>query len=328
VLNAHIITPPANDDFVSAKPVSSIPFSDTPDLSGATLQAGEPNPSCGFNPTPQSSVWYAFNPAQTASYTVNTSSGSFFPQVAAYSGASLTTLTQVGCGTPTTFHAIAGATYYIQLTNQVGTGGPISVFLDQAPPLQMSFFFSPSEPSTFDTVQFFDQSFDPAFVGINSTSWNLGDGTAVAGCCPSHRYETDGDYTVKLTDATADGRVGSTTQVLHVRTHDVSIAKFTVPQTASASQTRSITVGVSDTRYPETVEVQLFRNDTLVGTLTQQVPVRTGGRTTTFSFNYTFTSDDAALGKITFKAVATIVNARDAFPSDNTAIALPTKVTR
>jgi len=326
VLNAHIIPPPPNDDFGSAKPVSSIPFSDTPDLSGATLQAGEPNPSCGFNPTPQSSVWYAFNPTQTGSYTVNTSTASFFPQVAAYTGTSLDSLTQVGCGTPATFHAVAGITYYIQLTNQVGSGGTIMINLDQTPPLQMNFFFSPSDPSSFDTVQFFDQSFDPGFLGINSMRWNLGDGTTATGCCPSHRYTTDGDYTVRLTDSTPDGRVGSTTQVVHVRTRDVSIAKLTVPQSVSAGQTRSITVGVSDNRYPESVEVQLFANDALVGTLTQSVPVRAAGRTTAFGFTYTFTDADAALGKVTFKAVASIVGGRDALPSDNTAVALPTRV--
>jgi hypothetical protein len=32
-------------------------------------------------------------------------------------------------------------------------------------------------------------------------------------------------------------------------------------------------------------------------------------------------------GKVSFEAVATIVNARDAQPADNTALALPTTVT-
>ena len=40
-----------------------------------------------------------------------------------------------------------------------------------------------------------------------------------------------------------------------------------------------------------------------------------------------FTGDDAAVGKVTFEATATIVNARDAQSADNTAIALPTRVT-
>jgi hypothetical protein len=65
-----------------------------------------------------------------------------------------------------------------------------------------------------------------------------------------------------------------------------------------------------------------------VGTLTLFVPVRETGRAVSFSFSYTFTPDDASIGKVTFKAVATIVGARDALPADNEAIASPTKVNR
>src|SRR5947208_256037 len=65
---------------------------------------------------------------------------------------------------------------------------------------------------------------------------------------------------------------------------------------------------------------------TLVGSYQQSVPVYSANRTTTFSFSYTFTNDDAAVGKVTFQAVATIMGARDALPADNTAMASPTKV--
>lgn len=41
-----------------------------------------------------------------------------------------------------------------------------------------------------------------------------------------------------------------------------------------------------------------------------------------------FTADDGAVGKVTFRAVATIVDARDALPADNQAIAAPTEVKR
>jgi hypothetical protein len=61
---------------------------------------------------------------------------------------------------------------------------------------------------------------------------------------------------------------------------------------------------------------------------TQSVPVRSGNKTSDFAFNYTFTSDDATLGKVTFKAVATLSNARDALPTDNEAISLSTKVNK
>jgi hypothetical protein len=119
--------------------------------------------------------------------------------------------------------------------------------------------------------------------------------------------------------------------VVHVKTHDVAIAKLLVPQAASVPQTRSITVGLSNKRYPEAVQVQLLKSVAggtfaPIGTLTQAVPARSGNRTTDFNFSYTFTSDDAAFGKVTFEAVATIVNARDALPADNTTTPLPTKV--
>lgn len=65
----------------------------------------------------------------------------------------------------------------------------------------------------------------------------------------------------------------------------------------------------------------------LVGSLTQFVAARPSNRTTEFPFNYTFTADDAAVGKVTFKAVAVLVYARDALPADNQAIGAPTRVT-
>jgi len=58
------------------------------------------------------------------------------------------------------------------------------------------------------------------------------------------------------------------------------------------------------------------------------VPVRSANRTTDFNFSYTFTSADAQVGKVTFKAVANIFGARDALPADNEAIATPIKVSR
>src|SRR5262249_29157466 len=148
----------------------------------------------------------------------------------------------------------------------------------------------------------------------------------------AHQYAKDGDYTVELTVTTIDGRTASTSQIVRVKTHDVSIARFLVPVAASVGQTRTITVGIRNTRYPETVQVQLFKSTTTgfsfspIGTLTHSVPVVQGGRTTDFSFNYTFKSDDATVGKVSFEAVATIIGARDALPADNTAISLPTKI--
>lgn len=229
-----------------------------------------------------------------------------------------------------TFHADAGTTYYVQVLTY--GRGSLQFALSVAPAPSASFYFWPNAPSSFDTVSFFDNSNDPGQAGWTE-AWNLGDGTSATGNFVNHRYLADGDYTVKLTITTTDGRSASTSQVVHVRTHDVAIAKFSVPQSASAGQTRSIVVGISNKRYPEMVQVQLYRSNPsayggydLIGTLQQSVPVRGGGRTTDFGFSYTFTSADKSLGKVTFKAVATIVGANDALPADNEAVALPTRV--
>ena len=45
-----------------------------------------------------------------------------------------------------------------------------------------------------------------------------------------------------------------------------------------------------------------------------------------FDFLYTFRAQDAAAGKVTFKAVATVLGGRDARLADNAAVAAPTEV--
>jgi PKD domain-containing protein len=333
-VNVQLLAPPSNDDFANAKAVGSLPYSDSVDATAATIETGEPIPCYG---PLLGSVWYAFTPSVSDYYSASSNAYSFTTQTSVYTGSGLNSLSPIGCrayGQLVTFHADAGTTYYMQAGGGGGSG-PMSFNLSVAPNPVAGFGFNPGDPSTFDTVQFYDSSYDPGGNGLSSEIWNFGDGGTASnpGCCPTHHYLADGDYAVKLSVTTTDGRTASITQTIHVRTHDVAIAKLSVPQSASAGQTRSIVVGISNKRYPETVQVQLFKSDpssyngyALVGTLQQSVPVRSGGRTTDFSFSYTFTSADKSLGKVTFKAVATIVGARDALPADNEAVALPTKV--
>lgn len=329
-------SPPVNDNFSNATPIGALPFSDTVDTTDATLETGEPAPPCAFTPL-TGSVWYAFTPAVDGTVTASAQLQFGSTAIAAYTGTQLGGLTQVGCQVfgSLTLRVTAGTTYYFQTGGMFGQSGSLTFGLIVTPPPTAGFFSFPFQPSIFDTVQFFDDSFDPFGIGIASEAWDLGDGTTATGCCPSHRYATDADYRVTVTVTTFDGRVASVSRVVTVKTHDVAIAKFTVPQAASAGQTRGITVGIVDNRYPETVQVELlkgvpgagqFDNFQVVGTLTQSVSVLGGNRTTPFGFDYTFTSDDAAVGSVTFEAVATIIGAPDAIPADNTATALPTKV--
>jgi len=194
------------------------------------------------------------------------------------------------------------------------------------------FWNYPYDPSIFDWISFGLYGATPS----NWTcQWDFGDGTTYNECYVDQikRYTNDGDYTVSVQVTNDLGEVSTASRVLSVRTHDVAITKFTVPQSAKAGQTRQLVVNVSNTRYPERVQVELYKiinNNELawVGTLIQYVPVRSGNRTTIFTFNYTFTPEDARVGKVTFKGMAFILDAREAWPADNEAIALPTRVSR
>lgn len=330
VLHAAVLSPPTNDDFANATQVTSLPFQGTVDTLGASLELGEPAPSCGNGPL-AGSAWYAFTPTANGSVTATEfdqfSTGAV---LAIYTGASVNQLTEAACrvfGFSITVPVVAGTTYHIQVGGQEDRG-PMTVDLAIAPPPIAAFFALPSDPSIFDTVHLGDQSFDPAASFIASRTWTLGDGTTASGTDVTHRYTTDGDYTVVLSIATADGRTATATSVVHVATHDVAIAGFNVPSTARAGQTRAITVRLRNTRYPETVDVQLRKSlpggtgaFETVATATVNVPARSSDKTTPVAFNYTFTDDDAAVGKVTFEAVVTIRTFRDALPADNAVIA-------
>jgi PKD repeat protein len=331
--NMSFLPAPANDNFAAAKVIESLPYDDSTDMTAASTEAGEPAPSCGST---SKTVWYAYTPTESGSLSQRTDTWSY-TVAGVYTGSSVDTLTEVACRSRyydssfLTFHVDAGTTYYFQVGTNENTWLPFH--LEVAPPPVAEFGYGPSDPSIFDTIGFYGGTYDPAGVGIQSWSWNFGDGTTATGQYVTHRYAADGNYTVNLTINTPDGRTAATSQAVSVKTHDVTIAKFTVPQSAKAGQTRQLVVGISNKRYPEEVDVQLYKSYPgygwqWVGTLHQSVPVRSGNRTTEFSFNYTFTAEDAVMGKVTFRTVATITSARDALPGDNEVIALPTKVTK
>ena len=326
------LLPPGNDDFADATPIPSVPFSDTVNLTAATTQPSEPSPSCvGL----QTTAWYAFTPTTTESVTARIEQSG--TGLGVYTGSSLADLTEVGCGQfPfsqfVTFRAQADTTYYFQVGAWCCEGfGPVTFHLEVAPNPVADFFFSPGDPSVFDTVQFQDNSFDPAGAGISSQAWSFGDGATATGCCPTRQYARDGDYTVELTVTTSDGRTASTSRVVQVRTHDVAVVQLAVPNAAHVGQTVAVNVYVRNTRYPERVQVDLFKSVPggfeQVGSLTQSVPVRRGGRTTRFAFTYTITQADGTVGKVSFKAVATLLDHRDALPADNNLISPPVKIT-
>lgn len=332
--------PPPNDYFSNATVVSVFPFSATVTITEATNESGEPF-YCNYS---YQTVWYRFTPASNAWFGVNTQDSSLFGTGASVyrdQGGGIFGLSQIGCtfysGT-VVFRALAGTTYYVQAQGPCcGYAGSLKVNIAQVPPPVpiAYFYFYPFDPSAFDLVQFQDNSYDPGQIGITNRTWDFGDGATGTGPYVSHRYAADGDYNVRLEVTTGDGRVADTTRVVSVRTHDVAITKLKVPQTGAVGQNKQISVGVNSARYPETVQVQLYKgvpggfpSYVLIGSLHLYVPVRNSNQTTGFDFSYTFTNEDGVLGKVTFRAVATLDTARDALPADNEAISAPIKVNK
>jgi PKD domain len=333
-VNIGVIPPPANDNFADATVVKSLPFSGNFDTRAASTEPNEPTPSCGNAFTP-GSVWYAFTPAASGSISAHMVWP--YAEIAAYTGSSLAGLTGIGCAGPwdmwLTFHANAGTTYYFQVGSIWDQTGQFTFYLDVAPPPQAHLGLSPTDPSRYDTVQFYDQSSDPAYAGITSVSWSFGDGATSTDTNPTHRFAADGEYTVTDTITTRDGRTATTSQVVHVRTHDVAITRIDAPTSAHVGQKGTINVKLSNKHYPENVQIELYKSSPnsgwqQIGWQRVNVPVTSGQKTRDIPFTYTFMAEDAAAGKVSFQTNVSLVDARDALPADNTAISPPTKVTR
>ena len=330
-----VIPPPSNDDFANAEVIGSLRFSDTTDTSAGTGESGEPNPSCNTTGQLAGSIWYRYTPPADGWVSASAFGSNATTAWAAYTGDALGSLSEAACRTHSgrmTFAVEGGQMYTFLVGTLFGVKGNVAFQLEVAPDPVPNSSRSIADPSIYDTIQFFNFAFDPGEVGIASFEWDFGDGSTSTAPSPTHRYAVDGSYTVRFTVHTHDGRSATGEQALVVATHDVAIAKLSVPQSARVGQTKSLLVSLRNARYAETVRVDLYRSTSSgfvqFASLTQSVPVKAGNRTTDFSFSYTFTGDDATLGTVNFKAVATIVSARDALPTNNEAISIQSKVSQ
>lgn len=327
------IAPAANDAFADAEPVTALPFTRQPDLSLASFEAEEPESSC-VDDESAPSVWYSY-PASGSARSITARIEGGDTAVTVYAGNSLPELTQVTCNRssydPAVFRANAGTGYTIRVTGPHRSYGPVQLFLDEAPPLRPDVSVSPSSPTVFDNVSFSVSSWNAIDKPFSGT-WDFGDGTtAPVGTEPvSHRYAADGVYSAKLHATSPDGRTATVDLPVTVTTHDVGISKFVVPASARQGESKPIAVDVTNTRYAETVTVVLSKRSTdywtEVGKLTLRVPARATGKVR-FPFSYTFSGDDALVGKVAFRAEVRLeYPATDARPADNEAISVATTV--
>lgn len=328
------VAPAPNDAYANAEPVTALPFASQPDLSVAAAEAGEPDSTC-VDDEDQPSVWYTYpaaGPAQSLSARVEGTDAT----VTVYSGSSPAALTQVACARnnssrPAMFRPNPGTVYAIRVTGAHHGYGTFRFTLQETPPLNPDVDVYPSSPTVFDNVGFSASSWEQIDLPLGGT-WDFGDGTSapVGTDTVHHRYAADGVYTATLHATSPDGRTATVTRSITVTTHDVGISKFTVPASARQGDSKPINVDVTNTRYAETVTVVLSKRSTdywaEVGRLTLQVPARATGKVR-FPFAYTFTPDDAASGKVAFRAeVQLAYPAADALPADNEAISIATTV--
>ncbi len=84
----------------------------------------------------------------------------------------------------------------------------------KTPPLP-GFFLTPVNPSTKDSLQFRDTSYDPDGT-ISEWLWNFGDGNTSNSSSPAHSYNQEGQYTVTLKVTDNDGMTAATTTVVTI----------------------------------------------------------------------------------------------------------------
>jgi hypothetical protein len=148
-LSWALYPPVPNDNFADATSLSGASGMQLGYTFGATVEAGEPSYAggCQFCSGPNNTVWYKWTAgvAGTASFDTCTSSG-LYSTIGVYSGDQLQSLQFVnqggnpsdcagGNGSRVNFHAVGGATYYIQVDGIYDSGAfTLSWSLNPAPP--------------------------------------------------------------------------------------------------------------------------------------------------------------------------------------------------
>lgn len=110
---------PSNDDLAGARPVTSLPYSDTVSVGDATTEAGEPTETCA---PAGNTVWYTVTVGSDSDVRIDTVDSNYDTTLAVWAGSSFEDATLIACTDDTfqrlqsalTFSAKAGTTYLVQ----------------------------------------------------------------------------------------------------------------------------------------------------------------------------------------------------------------------
>jgi hypothetical protein len=127
---------PVNDDFQNALPIATLPFSSAIDTSSATLQSGEPQPSCGSR-NDDHTVWYDYTAPADGAIDVDTETSGYDTVLAVYTTIAPFGLSEVACNDQTIddtsrvgVRVVAGQTYHVQVAGWNGDSGTLALHAD------------------------------------------------------------------------------------------------------------------------------------------------------------------------------------------------------
>lgn len=134
-------TAPGNDDLAAAAPISALPHSDRVDTSAATTEPLEALASCGLAVAQERSVWYRYEPSESARVVFAATDFAFSPVVSVWTGTGHP-LTEVACsaervGSEPVGLVVAleaGQPVFVRLSGLEGQGGPVTLMAVEAPP--------------------------------------------------------------------------------------------------------------------------------------------------------------------------------------------------
>jgi hypothetical protein len=321
-----------NDDRAAATTID-LPSRVEGDLTRASSEPDELPSAC--DPSATQSLWYRYTATRSRSVTVS----AYYNAITVYRAAGMSEVDCVASGGNSegaVFTATQGETYLIRVARSASDAATFWLESAAAGPIKPTANSYTDRPTVLDDLRFEIYAGDPHGRQLVRGVIDFGDGTSVdyvPGTEVRHRYAKDGEYTITTTGSTSDGRTGAGTTTLKIDTHDVSVAGLSAPASGRAGQTKPIKVSVANTRQAENVRVTLYRvsetggYDQQIGQAVQRVAASPTGRVE-FPFVYTYTAQDAALGKVTFRAVAALDDwsLREAKPDDNEARAVTATV--
>lgn len=340
-VTVEALAPPTSDDWTAPQPLS-LPASPRYDLRLATMQPDESTPPCAEQ-TATVSQWYSFtapgfgwihvsdNWTMTNTYALYTASTTGGPPL--YAGQCV--------NTGGTLRATPGVEYLLQVAGYSRIAGSFSI--QEESPLAVRIGYWPGDPSTYDAV---DLSVYIDNGACESATLDFGDGTPVQSttdCLMSavfhHTYAKDGMYTLTASSLAKDGRAGTDTETVVVRTHDVALTALNAPKTAVVGKAKQVSLSVANLgKYAEKATVVLYASTgygdwTPIGTTQVSLPV--SKKSLALRFTWIPAAADIGRGVVLRAAVENLIDpstewtsVRDARPSNNELSSAPIKVSR